>query len=140
VRLGVPVFCPRGEAVILHAPPIALLPLHLAMRMEPLRGDDGQPVEGIASGFPDTLQAIDGTHARQYMRGVGALASTGFEPLAFATAVQDGIKQTLFGGPHDHTGTKRASDRTVEAGVSELSTEGIRPINPTAHGLGRLAS
>jgi hypothetical protein len=64
VRLGVPVFCPRGEAVILHAPSIALLPLHLAMRMEPLRGDDGQTVEGIASGVPDTRHAIDGTHAR----------------------------------------------------------------------------
>ena len=62
------------------------------MRIEPLRGDDGQTVKGIAEGFPDTLSAIDGTHARQYMRGVGALASTGFEPRAFATAVQAGIE------------------------------------------------
>jgi hypothetical protein len=46
--IGVTVFFPRGSAVILHAPPIALLPRHLAMRVEPLRGDDGQAVEGIA--------------------------------------------------------------------------------------------
>jgi hypothetical protein len=92
LSIGVTVFFPRGSAVILHAPPIALLPLPLAMRVEPLRGDEGQTVEGIAEGFPDTRQAIDGTPARQYMRGVGALASAGAEPLACATAVQDGIE------------------------------------------------
>ena len=62
------------------------------MRMEPLRGDDGQTVEGLAEGVPDILQAIDGTPARQSRRGVGALASAGFEPLAFATAVQAGTE------------------------------------------------
>jgi hypothetical protein len=73
------------------------------------------------------------------MRGVGPLASAGFEPLAFAADVQDGIEQALFGGPYDQTGAKLASNRAVEAGVSEFSTEGILPIDPTAHGLGRLA-
>ncbi len=87
MRLGVTVFLPRGSAVILHAPPIALLPLRLAMRVEPRRGDDGQTVEGIASGFPDTLSAIDGAHARQHLRGVGALASAGFEPRALAATL-----------------------------------------------------
>jgi hypothetical protein len=52
--------------------------------------------------------------------------------------VQDGIEQALFGGPHDQTGANLASDRTVETKVSELSTEGILPSDPTAHGLGSL--
>jgi hypothetical protein len=73
------------------------------------------------------------------MRGVGPLASAGFEPLAFAAAVQDGTEPALFGGSHDQTGAKLAENRAVEAWVSELSTEGILPIDPTAHGLGRLA-
>jgi hypothetical protein len=139
LRRGVPVVCPRRSAVILHAPSIALLPLHLAMRVEPRRSDDGQTVEGIAEGVPDPRSALDGTHARQSTRGVGALASAGFEPLACATAVQAGIEPALFGGPHDHTGAKLASNRAIETRVSALSTEGRRPIDPTAHGLGRLA-
>jgi hypothetical protein len=78
------------------------------MRVEPRRGDDGQTVEGRAEGFPDPRSASDGAHARQYMRGVGTLASAGVAPLAFATAVQDGIEPALFGGPHDQTGAKLA--------------------------------
>ena len=73
------------------------------------------------------------------MRGVGALASAGFEPLAFAAAVQDGIEQALFGGPHDQPGAELAEDRAVEAGVGELSAQSILPIDTAAHGLGRLA-
>ena len=57
------------------------------MQVEPLRGDDGQTVEGLAEGFPDTREAIDRTHAGQHRRGVGALASAGFEPLALAAAL-----------------------------------------------------
>ena len=90
------------------------------MHAEPLRGADGQMVEGIAQGFPDTRSAIDGTRARQCMPRVRAPASAGIEPRAFAAAVQDGIEQALFGGPRDQTGTKLAEDRAVEAGVSEL--------------------
>ena len=133
------VFSPRGQAVILHAPPIARPPLDLAMRAEPLRGNDGQSVEGMTPCFPDALEARDGTHARQYRRGVGALASAGFEPLALAAALQDGVEQALFGGPDDQAGAELAEDRAVEAGVGERSTEGIRPRDPAAHGLGRLA-
>ena len=81
------VLLPRGQAVILHAPPIALPPRHLAMRVEPPRGDNGQTVEGMPPCFPNTLSAIDGTHACQHMRGVGPLASAGFEPLALAAAL-----------------------------------------------------
>ena len=54
------------------------------------------------------------------MRGVGALASADFEPLALAAAAQEGVEQALFGGPYDQTGAKLAEDRTVEARVSEL--------------------
>ena len=107
--------------------------------MEPCRGDDGQTVKGIAEGFPDTLQALDGTHARQYRRGVGALASAGFEPRAFAAAVQDGIEQALFGGSYDQPGAELAENRAGEAGVGELSAQRLRPIDTAAHGLGRLA-
>jgi DNA-binding sugar fermentation-stimulating protein len=78
------------------------------MRAEPLRGDDGQTVEGMTQCFPDALSAIDGTHARQHMRGVGALASAGFEPLALAAALQDGVEQALFGGPYDQPGAELA--------------------------------
>jgi hypothetical protein len=109
------------------------------MRVEPLRGDDGQTVEGRAEGCPDPLHAIAGTHARQSMRGVGALASAGVAPLAVATAVQDGLEQALFGGAQDQPGTNLAEDRAVDTRGRELSTQGRRPIAPTTHGLGRLA-
>ena len=69
---------------------------------------------------PAGIQPVEDPNGRQHMRRVGALASAGFEPLAFATAVQNGIEQTLFGGPHDQPGTKLAEDRTVETRVSEL--------------------
>ena len=133
------VLLPRGQAVILHAPPLALPPLHLAVQGEPLRGDNGQTVEGIAEGVPDTLSASDGTHTRQYLRGVGALASAGFAPLACAAAVQDGIAQALCGGPYDQPGAQLAEDRAVEAGIGALQAQSIRPIDTAAHGLGRLA-
>jgi hypothetical protein len=90
------------------------------MRMEPLRGDDGQTVEGMTPCFPDPLSASAGAHARRHMRGVGALASAGFEPLTRAAALQDGVEQALFGGPYDQTGAERAEDGAVEAGGGEL--------------------
>jgi hypothetical protein len=139
VRIGLTVVLPRGSAVILHALPIALLPLHLAMRVEPRRGDDGSTVEGLAEGFPDTRSAIDRTPARQPMRGVGALASAGFKLVAFAAAVQDGVEQARFGRPPDQPGAQLAEDRTVETRVGELSAQSRLPIDPTAHGLGSLA-
>ena len=132
------VFLPRGSAVIRHAPPIALLPRRLALWLEPRRGADGSTVQGSAAGVPDPRAALDGTPARQDMRGVGARASAGVEPRACATAVQAGIESALCGGPQDHTGPTRAEDRTVEAGGRARSTQGLRPIDPTTHGLGSL--
>jgi hypothetical protein len=62
------------------------------------------------------------------MRGVGGDESLGIDIAA--------VEPALFGGPHDHTGAKLAENRAVESGISELQTEGRRPIDPTAHGLG----
>ena len=139
MRIGVTVFCPRGQAVIFHTPPIAFRPRGLAVPVEPLRGADGQTVEGMASGCPDTRAAMDGTHARQSRRGVGALASAGCEPLALAAAVQEGVEQARFGGPYDHTGATLAEARAVEARGSELWAQGRLPVKTAAHGLGSLA-
>jgi hypothetical protein len=93
----------------------------------------------MAQGFPHTLEAIDGTHARQYRRGVRALASARFEPLALPAALQAGVEPALCGGPCDQAGAELAEDRAVEASVSELSAQGIRPIDTAAHRLSRLA-
>jgi hypothetical protein len=109
------------------------------MRVDPLRGDDDQTVEGMPQCFPSPLEAIDRTHARQHMRGVGALASAGFEPLALAAALEDGVEPALCGGSYDQPGAELASNRAVEAGVGELSAQSILPIDTAAHGLGRLA-
>ena len=82
---------------------------------------------------------MDGTHARQPMRGVGALAAAGLEPPALAAALQDGVEQALCGGPYDQPAAELAEDRAVEAGVGELSAQRLLPIDTAAHGLGRLA-
>jgi hypothetical protein len=138
-RLGVTGCWPRGPGVIRHTPPIARLPRGLAVRGEPRRGADGQTVAGMASGFPDPREALDGTHARQSRRGVGALASPSVEPRARAAALQEGVAPALFGGPYDHTGAHLAADRAVEARGSALSAQGLLPVQTAAHGRGRLA-
>jgi hypothetical protein len=71
--------------------------------------------------------------------GVGALTPSGFEPLALTANRQEGIEQALVGAPRDQPGAKLTSHRTVKAGIGQLQTQGLLPIDATSHGVGALA-
>ena len=53
--------------------------------------------------------------------------------------MEESIEQELLGTPFQQTRAKLTQDGKIKTGINQLSIQRIFPINPTAHGLGRLA-
>jgi len=50
--------------------------------VQPLRGNDGTPMEGVPHRFAHPLHPVQGPHGSQHRGGVGALAAPGLEQVA----------------------------------------------------------
>jgi hypothetical protein len=61
------------------------------------------------------------------------------EQTPFLERRQQGLAQEMVNPAGDEARAELAQDRIIEAGVGQFKPEGILPINPTAHGIGRLA-
>ena len=109
------------------------------MGAQPVWGDDGETVEGVAEGLTDEFQPVEDTDGRQHMRGVGALAATSFEEAALAHPSEEGVKQQAFGLSGDEPGPELTQHGVVEARIGQLQAQGIFPVNAAAHGVSRLA-
>jgi len=117
---------------------IAIYPLWLTLAPQPLGGDDGQSVEGMAQGLADTLQAIKGTDSSQHVSRVGALTAPGFEQLALPAALEQRIEQELFRMAVDQACPELAEHGGVEAWIRQLQIQSVLPVDTAAHGVRRL--
>jgi hypothetical protein len=73
------------------------------------------------------------------VRGVGALLASGLHQPALAEALQHAVEQKLLGVASEQAGAELAQDGEIEAGVGQLQTERILPVDSRPHGFGRLA-
>ena len=72
------------------------------------------------------------------MRGVRPLTATRLDQAEIAQALQQGIKQLLFGLSFNQAGSEFTQHRMIKTGVSQREPQSVLPIDPSAHGIGSL--
>jgi hypothetical protein len=73
------------------------------------------------------------------MGGVGASPSPCFPHTTGVKPGEHDIEEHLFRSPRHQACPKLGEDRGVKARIGALQPPGIRPVDTTAHGVGRLA-
>jgi hypothetical protein len=74
-------------------------------------------------------------HASHDMGGVGASPPSGFQQVTGLKPGEHDIEEHLFRSPRHQAGPKLGEDRVVEARIGELQSQGILPVDTTAHGV-----
>ena len=82
-----------AQARILDPMAIALKPVRADLLDQPIRREGGQIIQSRSQGFPNTFQVGKRTDACEYMRRIGALFASGFEPAALLAALQQYIQE-----------------------------------------------
>jgi hypothetical protein len=103
---------------------------------EPVRGGDGQAVQGVAERLEGALQPDGGADACQHMSRVGALPASGLEQTQRLTAIQQLIQQQSLSTTGEQAGAELAEHGVVEPRVGQLETKQILPIDPAADRVG----
>jgi hypothetical protein len=123
---------------VFNAAAIPVKPLGRCLGPQPVRGDDGEAVEGVTEGLADAFQPVEDPNGGQHMHRVGALAPTGLEQPAGPELGHQGLKEELFRLPGHEPRPELARHGMVEAGIGPLQAQGIRPVHRAAHGVGSL--
>jgi hypothetical protein len=71
--------CRFGRVIVLDASAIVLEPCRRRLGPQPVRGYDGETVEGVTESLADEFQPVEDPNGCQHVRRVGALAPTGLE-------------------------------------------------------------
>jgi hypothetical protein len=124
------------QAIVLNPTGIALVPLGRSQGLQPGRRHHRHFVQGRAQGLPDALKTVQTTDSGQHMRGVRPLTATRLDQIA--QALQQGIKQLLFGLSFHQAGSEFTQHRMIKTGVSQREPQSVLPIDPSAHGIGSL--
>lgn len=133
-----PAGCVLRQAVIHGAVPVTLGPVRLGMRPQPIRRRDGQAFQRVAHRLSGALQAVQGTHRGQHMRGVGPLAPTSRQQVPLPGKRQHRVEQPLLRPALDQAGSELAQHGAVKARIGQRQCQGILPVDPAADRLGRL--
>ena len=118
---------------------VAVDPCWLYVGPQPRRGHDRETVQGVAHGFPDQFEPVEGPDGRQNMGGIGALRPPCFEEVAFLQLPQQRLQEQVFRSPMDEARAELAQDRRIKAGIGQLQGQRIFPIDPPADGIRGLA-
>src|SRR3954449_404084 len=137
--VGVPLGTRIRQAHVLDPAVIALVPLGRGKGAQPIRRRHRDRVQRRAQRFGQQLQSVQVAHRSQHLRAVGPLPSTGFQQSTLTGRVQQAGKQALGGPMLEQPGTKLAQDREVEAGISQIESQQVFPVNPASNSLGRSA-
>lgn len=108
------------------------------MRPQPVGRRDGQAFQRVAHRLNDAFQPVQGAHRSQDMRGIGPLAPSGRQQVPFAGKRQHRVEQHLLRPALDQAGPELAQHGAVKARVGQGQRQGILPVDPAAHRLGRL--
>ncbi len=117
---------------------IALRPVPLGVCREPGRSGDGQRAEGVAHRLDHAGETIEAADRCQHVRRVSPLPSSRTNEVAGAGDLDDGVEEQVLGPARDEARPELAEDGGVEASVDERQGEHVLPVDPTAHGIGRL--
>ncbi len=109
-----------AQAIILNAVAIALKPVRADLRNEPVRSKARQIIQGCAQGFPHTFQVRERAHTSQYMRRIGALFATRFEPSLLLARLQEPIQQEILPLLVHQTRTQGGEQGEVKAGIRQV--------------------
>ncbi len=118
---------------------VALKPLRVQVRAEPVGVLLGQGIERRAHALPHTFQATKRAHAGQHRRGIGALLAACFEPAALPTQLQDRLQDQLLRLSGQQALAEVGQERVIEARIIQGQGQGIQPVNARAHTLSGLA-
>ena len=139
LRVGYPSRCGVRQAILLGAGTVPGGPLRLQVAGQPVGQERGQAVEREAHRFPHALQAVHVPDTGQHMRRVRSLFAPGFQPLLVLATNQQVVKESFFGLTGHQPLAKFRQDAKVKPGVGQLQAQQLLSVNPTAHGIGRLA-
>jgi len=128
----------RRQTIVFSTPRVALDPGWGAESTQPVRRDDSQVVESVAQCLADEFDAVEGAHGGQDMRRVGALTSPGTQEFVLTTPGQERVEQEGFGRSFDQTTPELAQDGAIKAGIGQLQSRDILPVDTTAQRMGRL--
>src|SRR5260370_42606806 len=87
------------KVLALDPMPIAMDPRRITVLLDPFRSSNRQTVECCSERFADTDQAIQRSNFREYMGGVGALASTRLQPSLVFEQREHGVQQEMVHSP-----------------------------------------
>ncbi len=133
-----PLFLTFRQTVIFHTATIPLEPNRLRRHTYPVRHDRGQIVQGRAERFGHQFKQVQIMHGAQHMRAVGALLAARLDQTARFEALKHRVQQQMLRSAHHEACAKLRQHAEVEARVGQLKAKGILPIDPGAHGVGRL--
>ena len=130
----------RGREPSLLGPPrLAVFPLRGTHGAHPCWDHDGKTIQGMPQRFAHHLDAVQGPHRGQEVRGVGALAASCHDQWAIAAPREQGIDEQRRHRPRDEARAKFTEDRGIAPGIRALQAQDVLPVNATAHRVGRLA-
>jgi hypothetical protein len=138
VGLGLAWLLALWHAGVVRAGAIARQPFRAAMRLQPSQCRYGQAVEGMPHRVGDTHHAVNRADGPQHMGGRGPLPAMAFQALAVTTTLPQGIQEPRFGLTRHQARATLAAHGAGQAGIGKLSPQGIRPIDPTPHGISGL--
>ena len=77
-------------------------------------------------------------HGAQHVRAVGALLAARFDQATRLETLEHRVQQPVLRLPGDEARAELGQHAEVEPGVGELKPECELPVDPGAHGIGRL--
>jgi len=105
----------------------------------PSQAQGGEVIECRAQRLGDQFQQVRIVHRGQHMGTVGALLAVRLYQAACLEAFEHCVQQEGFRLASQEACTEFGQDAEVEPGIRQLESEGILPVDPSAHGIGGLA-
>ena len=88
--------------------------------------------------LPGQLQPVQITHCRDYMGGIGALLAARLDQPAGRQPLQQRVQHHLVQAARGDPGPELTQDRVVEAGIQQVKTKRVFPVDPGADRLSGL--
>jgi hypothetical protein len=88
--------------------------------------------------FDHAFCSIERADLGQDVGRVSPLTPTCFEPAVFFAESQHRVQEAFFSGEGHQTRPKFTQDRLIKSRISQFQTQGILPVEPTAHRISSL--
>ncbi len=115
------------------------MPLGQSESTQPSRGDCRNRIEGCPQRLGQQLDAVEIPHGREHVRAVGTLPAARLEQPLITRGIEDAREQAFAGCVLQEAASKLTQEAVVEAGIDEVESQQVLPVDPGSDCLGGLA-